>query len=79
MPLPKQDKSQPVELTARVHPETLRRVQDFAQSLDSDPDYVVNGIIADWFSREPAAKKPADPKAAKTPKVVAKPAAVGGR
>ena len=57
MPLQKQDKSQPVELKAQVHPDTLRRVHEYATLLDSDPDYVVNGIIADWFSKEPAPKK----------------------
>jgi predicted transcriptional regulator len=66
MPLKQQDKSQPVELSALVHPDTLRRVHEYAQAIDSDPDYVVNGIIADWFSKE-------------TPKVAAKIAAAGGR
>jgi hypothetical protein len=79
MPLKQQDKSQPVELSALVHPDTLRRVHEYAQAIDSDPDYVVNGIIADWFSKEPTVKKTAEPKAAKTPKVAAKIAAAGGR
>lgn len=58
MPLKPQDKRPPVPLAISVPAATNEKLSELAKSLnDADMDYIINGILDDFFRTNPVQKR----------------------